>query len=129
MKHLENWLWFNPQYADLKFPSYELTDIDDQRMWLNRLFIDALAWNPWDVNLLVSLGVLKFVDRRYKEAEVYFMQAIWENPTDYSIWNKYGAAMANYGNTEEAIQIYSTTLEIRPNLVRTWVNLGMAMSN
>lgn len=57
------------------------------------------------------------------------MQAIKENPTDYSIWNKYGAAKANYNNTEEAIQIYRTTLELRPNLVRTWVNLGMALNN
>lgn len=65
--------------------------------------MDALVKNPRDVNLLVSLGVLKFVDRKYKAAEVYFMQAIKENPTDYSIWNKYGAAKANYHNTEEAI--------------------------
>lgn len=29
MKHLENWLRYNPNYSDLKFPEYELTDIDD----------------------------------------------------------------------------------------------------
>jgi len=91
--------------------------------------MDALVKNPWDVNLLVSLGVLKFVDWKYKEAEVYFMQAIWECPTDYSTWNKYGAAKANYWNTVEAIELYWTALEIRPNLVRTWANLGMAYSN
>jgi len=42
-------------------------------MWLNKLFLDALVKNPKDKNLLVSLGILKFVDRKYKEAEVYFM--------------------------------------------------------
>jgi len=81
-------------------------------MWLNKLFMDALVKNPRDVNLLVSLGVLKFVDKKYKDAEVYFMQAIRENPTDYSTWNKYGAAKANYRNTVEAIELYRTALEI-----------------
>lgn len=76
MKHLENWLRYNPNYSDLHYPNYELTDIDDQRQWLNKLFLDALHKNPWDASLLVSLGVLKFVDRKYKEAETYFIQAI-----------------------------------------------------
>ena len=46
MKHLENWLRYNPNYSDLHYPNYELTDIDDQRQWLNKLFLDALHKNP-----------------------------------------------------------------------------------
>ena len=79
--------------------------------------MDALHKNPKDPNLLVSLGVLKFVDRMYKDAEVFFMQAIKLNPTDHALWNKYGAAKANYMNIDEAVEIYRQTLELRPNLV------------
>ena len=50
-------------------------------------------------------------------------------PTDHALWNKYGAAMANNFEADEAINAYKQALEIKPNLVRTWANLGIAHSN
>jgi hypothetical protein len=35
-----------------------------------------------------------------------FGQAIKENPTDHSLWNKYGAALSNGLQTKEAIVAY-----------------------
>lgn len=40
--------------------------------------------------------------------------------------NKIGAAMAHLGRADEAIKLYHNALDIRPNYVRVWVNLGIA---
>mmetsp|Transcript_18064 Transcript_18064/g.30816 ORF Transcript_18064/g.30816 Transcript_18064/m.30816 type:complete len:90 (-) Transcript_18064:238-507(-) len=55
--------------------------------------------------------------------------AIKENPLDHSVWNKYGAALANSNRTDEAMDAYTQALELRPNYVRTLVNIGLAYNN
>jgi peroxin-5 len=40
--------------------------------------------------------------------------------------NKIGAALAHLGRADEAIKFYHMALNIRPNYVRVWVNLGIA---
>lgn len=55
--------------------------------------------------------------------------AIKENPIDHSIWNKYGAALANSLKSEEAMLAYKSAVELRPNYVRTLVNMGLAFDN
>lgn len=55
-----------------------------------------------------------------------FISAIKENPTDHTLWNKYGACMSNNMNIPQAIQAYEQALDLRPNYVRTIVNLGLA---
>lgn len=60
---------------------------------------------------------------------MFFAKAIQENPTDHSFWNKYGAAQANKLNTHKAIEAYQQALDLRPNYVRTMVNVGLAHNN
>ncbi len=48
------------------------------------------------------------------------------DPTNYSLWNKLGAALAHLGKPDEAIECYHRALEIKPIYVRVWVNLGIA---
>ena len=67
--------------------------------------------------------------RKFEEAELHFKDAIRENPTDHTLWNKYGAALANNMNVERAIEIYQTALDLRPNYVRTLANIGLAHRN
>ena len=55
-----------------------------------------------------------------------FVTAIKENPTDHTLWNKFGACMSNNMNIPQAIQAYEQALDLRPNYVRTIVNLGLA---
>lgn len=50
---------------------------------------------PSDTSVLLALGVLQFIKRDFESAGLCFGKAIKENPTDHSLWNKYGAAMAN----------------------------------
>lgn len=40
--------------------------------------------------------------------------------------NKLGATLAHLRKTQEAIDYYNQSLEIKPNYVRVWVNLGIA---
>lgn len=70
-----------------------------------------------------------FIQREYEKAQEYFVQAIREDPTNHSFWNKYGAALAQKMRTEESIKAYEQALELRPNYVRTIVNLGLSYGN
>jgi peroxin-5 len=74
----------------------------------------------------LALGVLSFIRRNFPDAARYFEDGIRENPTDHTLWNKYGAAMANSQNIPAALKIYQQALEIRPNYVRTMANIGLA---
>ena len=56
--------------------------------------------------MLLALGVLSFIRRNFEHAKSYFELAIKENPTDHSLWNKYGAALANSLEFEPAIDAY-----------------------
>jgi len=52
------------------------------------------------------LGTLHFIQRDYDKGRECFAAAIKENPTDHSLWNKYGAALSNGLQTKEAIAAY-----------------------
>jgi Flp pilus assembly protein TadD len=54
----------------------------------------------------LALGVLSFIQRNFPEAAHFFEAGIRENPTDHTLWNKYGAAMANSQNIPAALKIY-----------------------
>lgn len=126
MNHLLTWLRLNPQYNDLPIPEEPIQDVDDLRSTLKDLFSQALMRNPDDLDVVISLGIIEFGERNYGNAADLFGKVALENPNDYSLWNKYGAALANNMSTEEALQVYEKTLALRPNLVRTWANVGIA---
>jgi Flp pilus assembly protein TadD len=58
-------------------------------------FLQAHTLKPKDSNVALALGVLAFIQRNFKEAALMFEDGIRENPTDHTLWNKYGAACAN----------------------------------
>jgi peroxin-5 len=62
---------------------------------LKEAFIQAHALKPKDSHVALALGVISFIERNFPQAAVYFEDGIRENPTDHTLWNKYGAAMAN----------------------------------
>lgn len=47
--------------------------------------------------------MIQFIRRDFVKATTYFENALKENPIDHSVWNKYGAALANSMRTNEAI--------------------------
>ena len=53
---------------------------------------------------------------------IFFLHTSVINPKSYSLWNKLGASYVNSNNNDMAINI-------RSNLTRSWVNLGIAHYN
>ena len=59
----------------------------------------------------------------------YFKHALCLDNRNYTLWNKLAATLSHLGNTDEAIKAYHKALEIKPNYVRAWVNLGISQGN
>ena len=70
-----------------------------------------------------------FLQRDFEKAKLYFKNAIKEDPLNHSLWNKYGAACAQLLETPQSIQAYKLAIDLRPNYVRTIVNLGLSHNN
>jgi len=70
--------------------------------------------------------VLHFIARDYESSVTLFREALKFDNSNYSLWNKLGATLAHLGRAEEAIEAYHKALDLKPNYVRVWVNLGIA---
>ena len=55
-----------------------------------------------------------------------FRAALTFDTKNYSLWNKLGATLAHLGRADEAMEAYHKALDLKPNYVRVWVNLGIA---
>ena len=89
-------------------------------------FLEAHRIKTKDTNVALALGVLSFIQRNFAEAVRFFEDGIRENPMEHTLWNKYGAAMANNMDTVGALKVYHQALDLRPNYVRTLANIGLA---
>ena len=69
-------------------------------------FLEAHRIKPKDTNVALALGVLSFIQRNFVEAARFFEDGIRENPMEHTLWNKYGAAMANNMDTLGALKVY-----------------------
>ena len=126
MKYLTSWLKYHPDFCSL--PILEKGDVlqlDD----LEKAFIESHNIKKQDTQVIIALGVIQFIRRDFAKATQYFETAIKENPMDHSVWNKYGAALANSLKTEDAMAAYKQAIDLRPNYVRTLVNIGLAHDN
>ena len=121
IQHLNNWLKYHPDFSPLATGAAE-PDFDTVRAG----FIEAHRLKPKDTHVALALGVLSFIQRNFADAARFFEDGIRENPTDHTLWNKYGAAMANNLDIQSALKIYHQALDLRPNYVRTLANIGLA---
>lgn len=62
------------------------------------------------VDLCMTLGVLKFIDRNFDMAAEYFREGINISPNDGTLWNKLGATQANSGKNDKALECYKNAL-------------------
>jgi len=82
-----------------------------------------------DTDVHIALGVISNLARNYDKAADWLRKAAVMRPTDYSVWNKLGATLANSGRSGEAQSAYRKALELKPNYVRAWTNMGISCAN
>jgi tetratricopeptide (TPR) repeat protein len=64
-----------------------------------RMFEAAAAATPTDAEVHMALGVLHHLGRHYDAAVACFQRALELRPSDYSLWNKLGATLANFAHS------------------------------
>ena len=74
----------------------------------------------------MAIGVMQFIRGDFPKAADYFRNLLKSDPYNHSLWNKYGAALSQMDEEDKAIECYRIALQLRPNYVRTYVNIGMA---
>jgi peroxin-5 len=142
MSFIEKWLENNPFYsAYVQFGSSPGAMISEERLkaddWTTEEIKNiniALAEKfqaikdmsrSDDPELSTVLAVLYFMGRRYEDALVNFESAVAKDPTNFSWWNKLGATYAHLKQPEKAMSSYHHSLDLKPNYVRGWANLGI----
>ncbi|CAF1487300.1 unnamed protein product [Adineta steineri] len=137
---LRKWLANNDKYSHLLSNRRPQTTTDEPRLIdelafeeLQELFLQAvsLSNNPSDIDsdLQVCLGVLFHLPGDYDKAAECFNTAVLAKPNDALLWNKLGAALANGGQSEKAVDAYYHALTLSPGFVRARYNLGISCFN
>ncbi|KAF3827333.1 hypothetical protein GH733_002819 [Mirounga leonina] len=145
---LKNWIKQNPKYKYLvksKKGSPGLTrrmsksPVDSSVLeGVKELYLEAAHQNGdmIDPDLQTGLGVLFHLSGEFNRAIDAFNAALTVRPevsaqqeTDYSLWNRLGATLANGDRSEEAVEAYTRALEIQPGFIRSRYNLGISCIN
>jgi tetratricopeptide (TPR) repeat protein len=137
MEILKKWIGSNEKYHHLLselpleedpfgMPDYDFSRLKKQVM---SLYHRASQVDPSDADIAIALGVLHNIDRNYAQAIDALLHAVELRPTDFTVWNKLGATMANSGLSREALECYHQALALKPNYARAWSNLAIAHTN
>ncbi|CAF0796553.1 unnamed protein product [Didymodactylos carnosus] len=139
---LRKWLSNNEKYSYLletqsatNDSAKRSMDIVDESAFeeLQELFLQAVS-APYfsheiDSDLQVCLGILFHLPGDYDKAAECFNTAVHAKPDDALLWNKLGAALANGGQSEKAVEAYYHALNLSPGFVRARYNLGISCFN
>jgi len=134
LNYLRSWLSQHPDYQSIpvEFDAQPEEGFYTLHKKVTAMFRKAADVCPHDADLFTVLGVLYNLSREYDLAIESFKQAIVLDPKNYSLWNKLGATQANSPRpqgSKEAVYAYRKALELKPNYVRAWVNMGISYAN
>mmetsp|Transcript_31033 Transcript_31033/g.36211 ORF Transcript_31033/g.36211 Transcript_31033/m.36211 type:complete len:615 (+) Transcript_31033:108-1952(+) len=131
LKHLNNWVTHNPNLEVSVQLSEETSILENVKSLLNnaKQYSEANGDRESTADVLTALGVLYNVTREYDDAIDCFELATKMRPSDYQLWNKLGATLANNKRSEEAHHAYHKALSIKPKYARAWLNMAIAHSN
>ncbi|TMS20312.1 PEX5-related protein [Larimichthys crocea] len=141
---LLHWLRHNPKYKHLlKGKTHLMGSPNSQRRLsyapnsgrhesslqpeVKELFLEAVQHNSdsIDPDLQTGLGVLYNLSGEFNKAVEAFNRAL----SDYLLWNRLGATLANGDRSEEAVEAYTRALELQPGFIRSRYNLGISCIN
>ncbi|KAM9990898.1 hypothetical protein ACTFIY_006940 [Dictyostelium cf. discoideum] len=131
---LEEWLQRTPEYTALykqfkgSVDPNSFLDTWSRHEFTTNLFIEAARSRPSnpDPEVQTALGLLYNMSYDYDKAVDCFKAALQNSPTDYQLWNKLGATLANSNRSQEALGAYFKALEHKPSYVRARSNLGIS---
>ena len=126
LHYLNSWLHHHPDFKNV--PADQPLDLKT----IMDIFVRASEHAPHDSDVWTVLGVLYNLTRDYDKAILAFEEACKRDASNYSLHNKLGATLANSSDPEgckKAIQCYRRALELKPNYVRSWANMGISFAN
>lgn len=132
---LETWLRRNEAYTHIPPPPQTREAEGDfyAEAWgrharVADMFLEAAQLRPNDPDpeVQTALGLLYNLSYEYERAVDCFKAALTKRPSDYRLWNKLGATLANSNRSEEALGAYAKALEGKPTYVRARANLGIS---
>ncbi|KAJ9102014.1 hypothetical protein QFC19_004939 [Naganishia cerealis] len=116
----------DPDTANIPNPWRANQRLTDSFLALAR---DQITAGVVDADVQVGLGVLYYQTGEFERARDCWVAALGVRPTDFQLWNRLGATLANSGSPEEAIDAYRRALELKPTFTRAIYNLGVSCLN
>lgn len=139
--YLQKWLKNNPLYSQfaggpllcpnrLAMGEYDTTELFAVNSVMMERFEEARNHGGMnDSDFCMAYGVMAYIAREYKLSVDLMNKAVEIDPQNFSAWNKLGACLAQLNETEMSRIAYRKALDLKPNYVRPWVNLGMTYSS
>ena len=121
LQSITSWLRSKMAFSTLQLHSDESS--------LEKEITAGFEANPQDIDFQIALGVYYCITHNYTGAAAIFEKAVEKNPQSASLWNKLGAALANSGNTEKALDAYRRSIAISPHSHRCKYNIAVALMN
>ena len=131
---LGKWIETHPQFHSLSATTTNTNDSFDYdfsklRKRVLQQFLRARELDPTNAKVAASLGVIYNISREYAPAIESLLVACELDGSDFSLWNKLGATMANSGLSQQSLIAYHQALALKPNYARAWSNLAIAHTN
>ncbi len=90
-----------------------------------RPLLERLRINPYDPDLLATIGDQYYDHREYAKAVEYYERSLALSPGNVNVRTDMGTAIWYMGDPDGAIREYEASLKTEPNYPQTLLNMGI----